>query len=89
MEDVLTHSAFPDLGRNQEQRTLGVGAYGGGQQTEMARNEAIARLLYMHDVNPAALRVEETYGAYTLERMVPLHFCGSPRPGWGAPRACG
>ena len=45
VEDVLTHSALPNLGRNQEQRTLGVGAYGGGQQAEMARNEAIARLL--------------------------------------------
>ena len=44
VEDVLTNSALPNLGRSQEQRTLGVGAYGGGQQAEMARNEAIARL---------------------------------------------
>ena len=43
IEDVLTHSALPNLGRSQEQRTLGVGAYGGGHQSEMARNEAIAR----------------------------------------------
>ena len=47
IEDVLTNSALPNLGRSQEQRTLGVGAYGGGQQAEMARNEAIARLLYI------------------------------------------
>ena len=56
MEDVLTCSALPNLGRSQEQRNLGVGAYGGGlQEDAMVRNEAIARLLYMHDVNPAAL----------------------------------
>ena len=27
--------------------------------------------------------VEETYGAYTLERMVPLHFCASPQASCG------
>eukprot|EP00439_Symbiodinium_sp_Y106_P028122 s6883_g3.t1 len=69
IEDVLTHSALPNLGRSQEQRTLGVGAYGGGQQAEMARNEAIARLLYMHDVNPAALR------AGLIDAVTDLPFC--------------
>ena len=69
IEDVLTHSALPNLGRSQEQRTLGVGAYGGGQQSEMARNEAIARILYMHDVNPAALR------AGLIDAVTDLPFC--------------
>ena len=69
IEDVLTNSALPNLGRGQEQRTLGVGAYGGGQQAEMARNEAIARLLYMHDVNPAALR------AGLIDTVTDLPFC--------------
>ena len=69
IEDVLTHSALPNLGRSQEQRTLGVGAYGGGQQSEMARNEAIARILYMHDVNPAALR------ASLIDAVTDLPFC--------------
>ena len=69
IEDVLTHSALPNLGRSQEQRTLGVGAYGGGHQSEMARNEAIARVLYMHDVNPAALR------AGLIDAVTDLPFC--------------
>ena len=50
IEDVLTHSALPNLGRSQEQRTLGVGAHGGGQQAEMARNEAIARILLLRKI---------------------------------------
>ena len=41
----------------------------GGQQAEMARNEAIARLLYMHDVNPAALR------AGLIDAVTDLAFC--------------
>ena len=65
IEDVLTQSALPNLGRSQEQRTLGVGAYGGGQQAEMARNE----LLYTHDVNPAALR------AGLIDAVTDLPFC--------------
>ena len=69
IEDVLTHSALPNLGRSQEQRTLGVGAYGGGHQSEMARNEAIARVLYMHDVNLAALR------AGLIDAVTDLPFC--------------
>ena len=35
----------------------------------MARNEAIARLLYMHDVNPAALR------AGLIDAVTDLPFC--------------
>ena len=70
IEDVLTHSALPNLGRSQEQRNLGVGAYGGGlQEDAMARNEGIARLLYMHDVNPAALR------AGLIDAVTDLPFC--------------
>ena len=35
----------------------------------MARNEAIARVLYMHDVNPAALR------AGLIDAVTDLPFC--------------
>ena len=56
IEDILTQSALPNQGRSKEQRYLGVGAYGGGAQQQNTRNEAIARVLYMHECNPAALR---------------------------------
>ena len=56
IEDILTQSALPNQGRSKEQRYLGVGTYGGGSQQQNTRNEAIARVLYMHECNAAALR---------------------------------
>ena len=68
IEDVLTRSALPNLGRSQEQRNLGGGAYGGGLQ-EDAMVRSVARLLYPHDVNPAALR------AGLITAVTDLPFC--------------
>ena len=51
-----TSCALPNQGRSKEQRFLGVGTYGGGAQQQNLRNETIARVLYMHECNPAALR---------------------------------
>ena len=58
VEDLLTQcqAALPNQGRSKEQRHLGVGSYGGGASQQSSRNESIARVLYLHDSNPAALR---------------------------------
>ena len=56
IEDLLTQAALPNQGRSKEQRHLGVGSYGGGAPQHSSRNVSIARVLYLHDSNPAALR---------------------------------
>ena len=56
VQDVLVKSNLPNLGRNQAQRTLGTGVHGSGSWDRPDKPESVARLLYMHDCNPAALR---------------------------------
>ncbi|CAE7349128.1 GIP [Symbiodinium sp. CCMP2456] len=55
-QDVLVHGILPNLGRNQAQRTLGTGVHGSGSWDRPESPESVARLLYLHDCNPAALR---------------------------------
>ena len=58
IEDVLVHSALPNLGRSQAQRSLGTGTFGSGSGYDrVERMESIARLLYFDEPQgPAALR---------------------------------
>ena len=58
IEDVLVHSALPNLGRSQAQRSLGTGTFGSGLGYDrVERMESIARLLYFDEPQgPAALR---------------------------------
>ncbi|CAE7787433.1 GIP, partial [Symbiodinium sp. CCMP2456] len=55
-QDVLVHGILPNLGRNQAQRTLGTGVHGSGSWDRPESPESVARLLYLHECNPAALR---------------------------------
>ncbi|CAE7263392.1 GIP, partial [Symbiodinium sp. CCMP2456] len=55
-QDVLVHGILPNLGRNQAQRTLGTGVHGSGSWDRPDSPESGARLLYLHECNPAALR---------------------------------
>ena len=56
LRTFLSKSALPNQGRTKEQWYRGVGTYGSGGAQQAPRNEGVARLLYMHECNPAALR---------------------------------
>jgi len=55
-QDVLVNGILPNLGRNQAQRTLGTGVHGSGSWDRPDSPESVARLLYLHECNPAAFK---------------------------------
>jgi len=56
VQDVLVNGILPNVGRNQAQRTLGTGVHGSGSWDRPETPESVARLLYLHECNPAALK---------------------------------
>ena len=56
IQDLLVYGTPPNVGRTQAQRALGTRVHGSGGHERPERSESVARLLYLHDCSPAALR---------------------------------